>query len=260
MKNAGEIYQDIVEGGREELERASAGLAFSAFSAGLNISFGAVALAVVGSMTGGVGLLAMAVYPVGFLIVILGQQELFTENTVTPVAAALKDRSHIKNTLRLWMVLFVFNIVGAIAFAFALVYGGILGPAALDLLLEEVARKIEPGFWAVTVKGIFGGWLVALVAWLATASRDTISQIFFIWLLVFLIPLTGLVHCIAGSSEVLIGVFAQEFSLLEFLGGFLVPATLGNAIGGIVLVTLVNYAQVAGSKGEARGLRSEGEQ
>ena len=88
------------------------------------------------------------------------------------------------------------------------------------------------------------------------ASRDTISQVFFVWLLIFLIPTFGLVSCIAGSTEVLVGVFAGEFSLPEFLGGFLVPATLGNAVGGLVLVTLLNYGQVAASEGGARGLKS----
>jgi len=65
--------------------------------------------------------------------------------------------------------------------------------------------------------------------------------------LALLIPAGGLVHCIAGSSEVLIGVFAGEISSLEYLRGFLLPATLGNIVGGVFLVTLLNYGQVAGS-------------
>ena len=248
MKKAGEIYEEVLEDGREELERASTGLAFSAFSAGLNISFSAIALAVVGSLTGGIGLVAMAVYPIGFIFVILAQAQLFTENTVPPVAVVLSDRKQILNMLRLWVVILAFNILGAIAFAFVVVYGRILTPAALDLLLSHVGDEMEQGFWEMTLKGVFGGWLVALVVWLVMASRDTISQIFFIFGPVFLIPATGLVHCIAGSSDVLISVFANETSWGEYLGGFLLPATLGNTVGGIVLVTLANYAQVAGSE------------
>jgi formate/nitrite transporter FocA (FNT family) len=100
----------------------------------------------------------------------------------------------------------------------------------------------------MTLRGVFGGWLVALVAWLVVASRDTTSQIFFIFGQVFLIPAAGLVHCVAGSTEVLISSFMGETSWGEYLGGFLLSATLGNTIGGIVLVTLANYAQVAGSE------------
>ncbi len=247
-KSAGEILETVITEGREELGRASTGLAFSAFGAGLNLSFSAIALAVVGALTGGIGLLALMAYPIGFLIVILGKEELFTENTVTPVAVALTDTSTILNTLRMWAVLLVFNVLGAVVFAFAVTYGQILSPAAIQLLLEEVSQKLEHSFWLLTLKAVFGGWLVAMVAWLMAASRDTVSQVLFIWLLVFLIPTSGLVHCIAGSTEVLISVFVGEASWAEFLFRFLVPATVGNAIGGVVLVALLNYGQVMGSK------------
>jgi formate/nitrite transporter FocA (FNT family) len=246
--SAGEILENVVAEGREELGRASMGLAFSAFGAGLNISFSVIALAVVGALTGGVGLLALIAYPIGFLIVILGKEELFTENTVTPVAVSLTDRSTVPNMLRMWAILLVFNVLGTIAFAFAVTYGEVLNPTSLQLLVEEVSHQLENGFWLMTLKAIFGGWLVAMVAWLMAASRDTVSQVLFIWLLVFLIPTSGLVHCIAGSSEVLVSVFVGETSWGEYLFEFLIPATLGNAVGGIVLVTLLNYGQVMGSK------------
>ena len=150
--------------------------------------------------------------------------------------------------LRLWAVIFVFNVLGVMAFAFVFAHGGILGSAASELLLDEVATKMTEGFWEVTLKAVIGGWLVALIAWMVAASHDTISQIFFIWLLVLLIPAAGLAHCIAGSAEVLISVFSGETSWTEYLGRFLFPATLGNTIGGLVLVTLLNYGQVVGSR------------
>ncbi len=247
MKSPAEILEAVVEDGRKELRRGGTGLAFSGISAGLNISFSAIALVVIGSLTGGIGLAALAAYPIGFLIVVLGRAELYTENTVTPVSVVLTDYSKLLNMLRLWAVVFVSNILGVIAFAFVISYGGILSPAATELLLGEVTTKMEAGFWEVTLKAVIGGWLVALIAWLVAAVQDTISQIFFIWMLVLLIPATGLAHCIAGSAEVLITVFAGETSWLEYLGRFLVPATLGNTIGGLVLVTLLNYGQVVGS-------------
>jgi len=250
-KSPAEILEAVVEDGRKELRRGDTGLAFSGLAAGLNISFSAIALAVIGSLTGGIGLAAIAAYPIGFLIVVLGRAELYTENTVTPVAVVLTDRSKLLDMLRLWAVIFVFNILGVIAFAFVFAHGGILSPAASELLLGEVATKIDAGFWEVTLKAVIGGWLVALIAWMVAASQDTISQIFFTWLLVLLIPATGLAHCIAGSAEVLISVFAGETSWAEYLGRFLLPATLGNTIGGLVLVTLLNYGQVVGSRRKA---------
>ncbi|MGI8649435.1 MAG: formate/nitrite transporter family protein [Rubrobacter sp.] len=247
-KNAGEILEAVVEDGREELDRASLGLAFSGLAAGLNISFSAVALGVVGALTGGVGLAAILAYPVGFIIVILGRAQLFTENTVTPVTVALTDLRSIPNLLRLWVVVFVANILGTIIFAAAIVYGHLLEPAALGILFEEVAHKAEYGFGEVFLRAIFGGWLVALIAWLVAASQDTISRIIFIFLLAALIPAAGLTHCIAGSSEFLISVFSGEQPWAEYLGGFLLPTTLGNTVGGVMLVSLLNYGQVLGSK------------
>ncbi len=247
-KTAGEIFETVVEDGQKELERANVGLAFSGFAAGLNISFSVVALAVVGSLTGGVGFLAYAFYPLGFLLVILGRAQLYTENTVTPVVVVLSRKEQLPNMLRLWVVIFVFNVLGATVFAAALIYGEVLSPEAVALVLGEVSTKMDYGFATSTIKGIFGGWLVAMIAWMVAASRDTISQVFFIYLLVLIIPAAGLTHCIAGSTEVLMGVFVGEYTYAEYLGGFLLPATIGNTLGGVFLVTLLNYGQVIGSR------------
>jgi formate/nitrite transporter FocA (FNT family) len=247
-RNAGEILEAIVEDGREELGRASLGLTLSGLAAGLNISFSAVALAVVGDLTGGVGLAAYLAYPLGFLIVILGRAQLFTENTVTPVTVALSDARSVPNMLRLWVVVFTANILGAALFSAVIVYGHVLEPGALRILFEEVSQKAQYGFGAVFLKAVFGGWLVALIVWLVAASQDTISRIFFVFSLAALIPAAGLTHCIAGSSEFLISVFSGEETWAGYLGGFLLPTTLGNTLGGVILVALLNYGQVMGSK------------
>jgi formate-nitrite transporter family protein len=247
----GEILEETLQDGREELARGSAGLALSGLGAGLTVSFSAVALGVVGALSGGVGLLAYAVYPIGFIFVMLSRQQLFTTNTVTPVVVVLdEDRSQLWNMLRMWGILFVTNVLGALVFAFAVTHTEILPASALNVLLEEAAHKMENGFLALLVKGVIGGWLVAFVVWLVASARDTTSQLLLIWGPVFLIPATGLVHCIAGSSELMISVFGGETSWGEFLVGFLLPATLGNAIGGVVLVTLLNYGQTIGSESD----------
>ena len=245
----GEILKETIQDGKEELARGSAGLALSGLGAGLTVSFSAVALGVVGALSGGVGLLAYAAYPIGFIFVMLSRQQLFTTNTVTPVFVVMdEDRSQLSNMLRMWGILFVSNVLGALVFAFVVTHAEILPASALNVLLEEAAHKMENGFLALTVKGVVGGWLVAFVVWLVASARDTTSQLLLIWAPVFLIPATGLVHCIAGSSEVMIGVFGGETPWGEFLVGFLLPATLGNTVGGVVLVTLLNYGQTLGSE------------
>lgn len=218
----------------------------------MNISFAAVALAVVASITGGVGLAAYAAYPLGFLIVILGRSQLFTENTVTPVTVVLAQARRLPNMLRLWAIVFAFNVLGTLAFATAAYYGGLLNPSAMDYLMQDVAEKLSYGFWSTGTKAVFGGWLVALIAWLVAAFQDTISQIFFVFTLSALIPAAGLTHCIAGSSEVLMGVFSGNVGVADYLDDFMLPTTLGNIVGGLVLVTLLNYGQVAGSRATTR--------
>ena len=145
-------------------------------------------------------------------------------------------------------MVFVANVLGAMLFSAVIVYGHVLEPAALRILFEEVSHKAHYGFGSVLLKAVFGGWLVALIAWLVAASQDTISQVFFVFSLTFLIPAAGLTHCIAGSSEFLISVFSGEEGWATYLGGFLLPTTLGNIVGGVVLVTLLNYGQVMGSR------------
>ncbi len=112
--------------------------------------------------------------------------------------------------LRLWAVIFVFNILGAIAFAAALVYGDLLRPAAFEILFDETATRLEHGFCLSALKGVSWGLDRGAYALTVVASRDNISQVFFIYILAFLVPAGGLTHCIAGSSEVLVGVFTGE--------------------------------------------------
>ncbi|QIN78386.1 hypothetical protein GBA65_07445 [Rubrobacter marinus] len=119
LKTAPEILETVIEDGRENLQRANAGLALSGLAAGLNISFSALALGVVGAMAGGVGLVAMLFYPIGFLIVVLGRAQLFTENTVTPVTVVLDETNGLANMLRFWAVVFTSNVLGAAIFAVA---------------------------------------------------------------------------------------------------------------------------------------------
>lgn len=94
--------------------------------------------------------------------------------------------------------------------------------------VEEATHKMENGFLAVSLKGVVGGWLVAFVVWLAASARDTISQLMLIWAPVFLIPATGLVHCIAGSTEVMIGIFAGEIPWGEIPGEVLRARDVGE--------------------------------
>ena len=250
-KSAGEIYETVAEEGRANLSRASLGLAFSGLAAGLNISFGAVSMFSVAAITGGVSLAAIAAYPLGFLMVVLGGAQLFTETTVTPVVVVLGDwrrkPKRVVNMLRLWAVVLTANLAGALLAAAAITYTRVLDAHAFTLLVERARLEMEYGFFDMTLYAVYGGWVVALMAWLVAASRDTIGKAFVIWATAIVIPAASLPHSVAGSAEVLIAVLAGKVLMGHYLLGFLVPAVLGNTIGGVFFVSLLNYAQVVGS-------------
>lgn len=250
-KTARKIYQDIVKDGRTNLDRASVGLAFSGLAAGLNISLGPLVMFSVAAMIGEMSLAAIAVYPLGFLVVVLGRAQLFTETTMISVAPVLEEWRHrpkcVVNLLRLWTVVLAANLLGALAAAAAISYTRVLDAHAFALLLEEVQTKINSSFVETMLFAVYGGWVVALMAWLAAASQDTIGRAFVVWVTVILIPAGALPHSVAGSVEVLVGVLAGKVSWGAYFGGFLIPAVLGNVIGGVFLVALLNYGQVAGS-------------
>lgn len=247
--SAAEIFATAASNGEDELKRSSTGLALSGLAAGLGMGLtglgSAIVLAAVGNRPHA-HLIASLLYPLGFIVVILGRAELFTENTLFPVILVLDRRRHLRNTLRLWAVVFVANVVGALLFA-ALTEKTPALPAAVAAALAHLGTlTVSGGFPHIFWSGIVGGWIIALVAWLVTASRFTTGQVLLIYLLTFVVGAAGLAHCIAGSGEALAAVLAGRVSV----GGYLIwlaAAAVGNTIGGVLMVSLLNYGQVVGS-------------
>ncbi len=245
-RTAREIFEHVENNAHEELRRSTQALAFSGFAGGLSMGLTglgvAAALAVLGS-TPSHEFLAYLLYPIGFIAVIIGRAQLFTENTLYPVALILSERKHGLDTARLWSVVFVFNILGAIAFA-----GLATRTNALDIRIHDhLVRLGTQGaqgaaahiFWS----GVIGGWIIALVAWMVTASHWTIGQIAVIWLMTFVVGIGHFSHCIASSGEIMSAVFAGSVPFARYLY-WLGLATSGNILGGVLIVTLLNFGQV----------------
>lgn len=182
-------------------------------------------------------------YPAGFIAIIIGRAQLFTENTLFPIALILSERKHFGNTLRLWVVVFVSNIAGAMLFAVVAMKTGALqyelGTRLAALGMRSVGGSGSEIFWS----GVIGGWIIALMAWTVTASHWTIGQIVVTWLLTAIVGLGHFAHCIATSGEILSAVFTGQVALGAY-AHWLLFATLGNAVGGVTFVTLLNFGQV----------------
>jgi formate/nitrite transporter FocA (FNT family) len=127
--------------------------------------------------------------------------------------------------------------------AFALANTGVFSPGAAQVAHELGVHFFELSWTAVFWKGVFAGGIIAGMVWLIHAARDTAARVLLVFILAYTVAAGGLAHCIVSSVETLYVVFSGDATLLEFLWGFLAPATLGNTVGGVVLVALLNYSQ-----------------
>jgi formate-nitrite transporter family protein len=246
---AHEILQAALDNARSELGRSITKLGFAGLAGGITMGLTGLGVACARASLGDGDwreLVAYLLYPIGFIAVIIGRAQLFTENTLYPVVLVLDERRNLLKMLRLWGVVFVANIAGAWIFAVLMAKSSALRPEILGQLIKlgVVASSATPAhfFWS----GVVGGWLIALVAWTVTASHWTIGQLAVIYLLTFVVGIGHFAHCIASSCEILTAVTFGSVTVASYFH-WLVPATLGNICGGVVIVSLLNYGQVRAS-------------
>ena len=256
--SAEEIYNQVAQNAKQELSRSSISLAISGFAGGTFMGLSALgtalALSFLGarSDTGWMHFVSRMFYPIGFIVVIVGRSQLFTENTLYPVALVLAERKQLWNTLRLWGVVLPSNVLGALAFACLAALTPALGTPVLQQLVGlgvAAASKPTPEvFWS----GVVGGWMIATAAWLVSGSHSITGSVMIIWLLTFLVGLGDFAHCIATSGEVLAAVLTGHLGWGAYPHWFW-AAVLGNICGGVGMVTLIEYGQVIyGGDAESR--------
>jgi formate/nitrite transporter FocA (FNT family)/protein-disulfide isomerase len=245
--SADEIFQRVVATADEEFSRSNRLLFLSGLTAGfvMSLSFlGTAALtALVSGDSGSSSAIGYLLYPLGFIAVALGSYQLFTENTLTPVTLVMTRIASVPALLRVWGVVFVPNVIGAGASAYVLANTGVFSPEAAAVAHELGAHFFSLSWADVFWKGVFAGSLIAGMVWLIHAARDTAARVLLVFIITYTVAAAGLAHCIVSSAETLYVVFSGDATLAEFLFGFLIPATLGNTVGGVVLVALLNYSQ-----------------
>lgn len=248
------VHEAVREEGNRELQRPPMALAISGLAAGLSMGFSMLAEGLIHAYLPATvwrPLLENFGYSLGFLIVVLGRQQLFTENTLTVILPLLAhpQRAVLWKVLRLWTIVLIANLVGALIFA-AIVAHSALFPAQIQRAFAEIARhSLRGGFGLTILRGIFAGWLIALMVWLLPASEGT--RLHIIIILTYIVSLGGFAHIIAGSVDVLYLVNTGAVSWLTYLIGFMLPTLIGNIIGGVSLVAAINFAQVAAETSNA---------
>jgi formate/nitrite transporter FocA (FNT family) len=241
------VYEIIRTEGEGELARTFGALWWSGLAAGLSIGFSVLSQAMLTAALGdlpGATIVSRVGYAVGFLIVILSRQQLFTENTLTavlPVIARREPRWFFV-LARLWGIVLAANLVGCLLFSLFLAYSGVLSPevsAAVAAISHELMSNTPTEMF---VKGIAAGWLIAALVWMMPSAEGT--EIFVITLITYLIALGGFTHVIAGSAEAFYAWLTGVEPFSRILFGFFLPTLAGNVAGGTVLFAVLSYAQV----------------
>ena len=241
--SAEEIYKQVATNARQELKRASMSLGISGFGGGTFMGLSALGTAIALTLLGTsdkAQMISRMFYPLGFIVVIIGRSQLFTENTLYPVALVLAEKREFWNTLRLWSVVLPSNVLGAFAFAAV--------DALTQLGLDAAHHPAATVFWS----GVMGGWIIALAAWLVSGSHSITGSVMVIWMLTFIVGLGNFAHCIATSGEVFVAILTHHAAWSAYPRWFF-PAVSGNICGGVLLVTILEYGQVIyGGDAESR--------
>jgi formate/nitrite transporter FocA (FNT family) len=241
------IYEVVRRLGEEEMARPATSLWWSGVAAGLSISFSLLAQAILQAHlpdTPWRPLVSSFGYCVGFLMVVLGNQQLFTENTITAVLPVLKDTSwkRLGRMGRLWAIVLTANFVGTFCAAIFCTFTPVLPP---DLLrgMQDISRVLlEYDWWHLGLQGVSSGFLIAAMVWMIPSAES--AKFAVITLMTYLIAIGGFTHIVAGSMEANMLVLNGDWEWWRMLGQFFVPVLIGNMIGGTALFALISYAQV----------------
>ena len=241
------IYEVVRRLGEEEMERPLTSLWWSGVAAGLSISFSLLAQGILRQhlpdapwriLVAGFG------YSVGFLIVVLGRQQLFTESTITAVLPVLKELTphNVWRMSRLWVIVLVANLAGTLFAAAFSTYFPVVPQELYDSMLAISREIAHLSWWQMCFRAVTSGFLIAAMVWMLPAAET--AKLSVITLMTWLIAVGGFTHVVAGSMEAYMLVLAGDWEWWRFITSFFVPVLIGNMLGGTALFALISYAQV----------------
>lgn len=241
------IYEVVRRLGEEEMERPLVSLWWSGVAAGLSISFSLLAQGMLREHlpdTPWRVLIAGFGYSVGFLIVVLGRQQLFTESNITVVLPVLKELtpSNVWRMGRLWAIVLVANLAGTLFAAVFCTYFPVVPQELYDSMLAISREMAHLSWWEMAFRGVTSGFLIAAMVWMLPTAES--AKLPVITLMTWLIAIGGFTHVIAGSMEAYLLVLAGDWEWWRFITAFFVPVLIGNMVGGTALFALISYAQV----------------
>jgi formate/nitrite transporter FocA (FNT family) len=241
------IYEIVRRLGDEEMARPVTSLWWSGIAAGLSISFSLLAQAVLQAhlpQTSWTHLVSSFGYSVGFVMVVLSRQQLFTESTITAVLPAIANPTlaNLRRLGRLWSVVLAANITGTFVAALICTFTPVLMPELKAAMLDIAGQITGHGWMEMIFRAIASGFLIAAMVWLLPSAEA--AQFHVIVMITWLIAAAGFMHIVAGSMEAFFLVLNGRLGVEPMLTDFFVPVLIGNIIGGTALFALIAYAQV----------------
>ncbi|MHA6720590.1 formate/nitrite transporter family protein [Sphingomonas sp. RS6] len=241
------IHEVIRRQGDEELDRPASSLLWSGVVAGVAMAASVLGRGLIEShLPDAPWRLAVSSigYSLGFVIVILGRLQLFTESTLSAVIPAVANPTarNLRRLARLWALVFLANMAGTLLIAYLVATGWSGTPEATAAMLETSRSLVDHSGWGAVRAGVPAGFLMAAIAWSLPGARK--QEFFVILFCTYFISLGGFAHVVAGAVEAWLLWLAGEASLSWVLFDFLAPALLGNILGGSVLFALLAHAQV----------------
>ncbi len=222
-------------------------LMVSSFFAGCYIALGGILSLIVGfgfpEITAGnpslQRLLSGAMFPIGLILVVILGAELFTGNNALLIPSWIKGRHSAAALIRNWVMVYLGNFVGAMAFTFFMVY--LCGLTAAEpyhsAIIKIATAKVSMPWFTVLLKGIGANWCVCLAVWLALSAKTVIGKMAGCWVPVMAFVALGYEHSIANMFFIPLGMMeGADIAVGTALWANLLPATIGNIIGGALMV------------------------
>lgn len=255
MKTPNEILHAAVEAGARKAALSDGNvvrLLVSAAMAGCFIGLGGILSIIVGygfpELTAAnpalQKLLSGLMFPVGLVLIVILGAELFTGNNALLIPSMLQGRHSAWSVLKNWALVYAGNFVGVIAFTWLMVYVcGLSGAEPWRSAIVGIAQaKVAMSWPVVFLKGIGANWCVCLAVWLALSSGSTLGKMAGCWIPVMAFVALGYEHSIANMFFIPLGMMeGADIGVWESIHKSFIPATLGNIVGGALMVGAAHY-------------------
>lgn len=250
-KEINQILDEQIATSLKEFNRSNLGLFISSFSAGLEIAFSVLLMGTIFSLFSdslspeALTLVIGLCYPVGFIFVIIGRSELFTEHTSLAILPVLNGSVKIINLMGLWGIVYAGNILGGFISAVLITFIGTeIGFVNFESFAYLSHKLMAHDWYVIIFSAVLAGWMMGLLGWLITSSQDTLSRIFMVILVTAIIGIGGLHHCIVGSVELFTGMLSgQGVGAMDYLN-VQFWSTIGNILGGTIFVSILKFSHV----------------